>query len=83
MIILRTAALALLIASCGHVTAVEGAIKVDPSHCRELADGGSEDVSLLECFSGEASVRVELSRSDWQGVKSRCKPGPFDAGPGK
>lgn len=69
----------------GPVRAVEGAIRVDSSHCKESAEhAGDPEIALLDCVSGgEASVRVELGRREWQALKARTAPAPFEAGPGK
>jgi len=68
----------------GPVKAVEGGVRIDASHCKEsTAHADDPDLSLLECASGEATIRVELGRAEWHAIRARTAPAPFEAGPGK
>lgn len=57
---------------------------IDGAHCREdKYDDGRSDNVRLACQNGPYPFLVFFGRQEWRAIKSRTRPAPFEAGPGK
>jgi hypothetical protein len=67
-------------------TTVEAGVRLDGKSCSEVSAPPPNlppDRSIVDCISGEISVRIELPRAQWMAIKAATEPAPFEAGPGK